>query len=440
VQRLGRCDGDRQLIDWTCPECGKAARVRTLPVNCSCRIDKHSVASLSEISSRQAICRMCSNHRDDRCSLVESGCKSALRRRTRSATGTCPLGKWKWSHRPRIGFITPTLNYGGAERWIATLASHLDPELYDIRGMAVMLENTVNVPVAEHVKVVDGRFAIEWLACRCDLLIAWGMYSLQMLTWEYVKFKGPVLYSLQGHCDYTLKIVSACNDQVTHYVPVSEDAVRSVPRGKPYTVIHNAVDTARLRSELSREEARDRIGLRPGEIALGYVGRLSSEKDCLSCVLTAKQLGKPYRPVLVGGGAYSHYQLERAEMIHPDFIHIPFTENIGDVYRALDVVFLTSPSEGFAHSLAEAWYCGIPTVATPVGGVVELEREHGPVTVKVPIDHHVNQLVAAACKALRPENQVVVDRAKMIVERRFTERCMARRWEKLIGRMLNAVK
>jgi glycosyltransferase involved in cell wall biosynthesis len=338
--------------------------------------------------------------------------------------------------RPRVGFITPTLNYGGAERWIATLANHIDSERYDIRGMAVMLADTVNVPVVPHVKVVDGKFAIEWLASQCDILIAWGMYSLQMLTWQYVKYQGHVAYSLQGHCDYTLKIVSTCDPQVTHYVPVSEDAAKSVPEGRPYTIIHNGVDTARLASTLSRDEARAAIGLHKDDIALGYVGRLSSEKDCLSCVLAAKQLGSPYRPVLIGGGVYSHYQLARARMIHPDFIHVPFTENIGDIYRALDVMFLTSPSEGFSHSLAEAWYCGIPTVCTPVGGVPELERQYGSVSVTVPIDHRTDQLARATLESLSPKNRKRVKRAKLIIERLFTEQCMVEQWQSLIDRLL----
>ena len=97
---------------------------------------------------------------------------------------------------------------------------------------------------------------------------------------------------------------------------------------------------------------------------------------------------------------------------------------------------LASRSEGFSLALCEAWMCGVPTVATPVGAVPELKEQFGRLTVPVPIDPSEAELARAVRRAVSPENRVVVDHAQMVAQKHFTAEAMGRRWTDYVLKML----
>jgi glycosyltransferase involved in cell wall biosynthesis len=76
-----------------------------------------------------------------------------------------------------------------------------------------------------------------------------------------------------------------------------------------------------------------------------------------------------------------------------------------DWYRAADVVTLPSFSEGIPNVLREAIACGVPFVATSVGGIPELVR--GPAGRLVPPGDPV--ALAEALRATLPDPPVVTD-------------------------------
>ena len=49
--------------------------------------------------------------------------------------------------------------------------------------------------------------------------------------------------------------------------------------------------------------------------------------------------------------------------------------NLGDLYRALDVLCLVSDQEGFPMVLLEAMLCGRPVASTPVGSIPEVIQD-----------------------------------------------------------------
>jgi glycosyltransferase involved in cell wall biosynthesis len=101
---------------------------------------------------------------------------------------------------------------------------------------------------------------------------------------------------------------------------------------------------------------------------------------------------------------------------------------VGNALAAIDVFMLASPSEGFALTLAEAWLASVPTVATRVGAVPELERQHGQLVFPIRVNATESELAVAVLDALSAENRSVVMRAKQITQAHYTTRAMAARW------------
>jgi transposase len=114
-------------------------------------------------------------------------------------------------------------------------------------------------------------------------------------------------------------------------------------------------------------------------------------------------------------------------------IHGTIRRQVGNVLCALDVLLLASPAEGFSLSVAEAWYCQVPVVATRVGAIPELERKYGQLVSPIPVDPTPGQLADAVKRALSPEfRNEVIPRAQEMVCRHYTADDMVQRWVKYL--------
>jgi glycosyltransferase involved in cell wall biosynthesis len=357
----------------------------------------------------------------------------------------------------RVGLLTPTLLFGGAERWVATLAVGLDPTRFHVVGVAIRDAGKLFPAIADKVTrrcpISYGPASFATLARDCDVLIAWGLPDLAMLS----GFRGRVVYVGHGHCEWSVNCIRSSAAYVTDWAAVSQHAADSFPDPSRVTVIHNGIDTDRCIPERSREMIRAAWGIGPGEIAVGYVGRMSSEKNPLAAVETVQWLrvegresrasrlsaldsglssldSRRYRAVLVGDGPGRKFFLERARTMVRDVVYQLPVENVGDIFRALDCFVLASRFEGFSLALAEAWYCACPTVATPVGAT-ELADLHGRLHVRVPVGCSPRELARAVCTAISPENRATVAHAAEVVATHYTAKAMCRRWERHLESM-----
>lgn len=129
---------------------------------------------------------------------------------------------------------------------------------------------------------------------------------------------------------------------------------------------------------LSRDEARERLGLSPGDRVLAFVGRLIPAKgpDLFAAAL-AQLRDLPWRAVIVGDGilhATVASTLQAAGI--EDRVH--FTGHLDDathLFPAFDLFVLSSRTEGTPIVLFEAMAARVPIVAARVGGVPEVVSE-----------------------------------------------------------------
>lgn len=368
-------------------------------------------------------------------------CLAGSQQLARRRLGRMPLcAKMRRRHKEfpsplRVGLLTPTLWFGGAERWVAALARGLDPAVCEVVGVALRDAHATYPAIENAVKqrcqILHGAEHFLELANQCDALIAWGLSDLSPIA-AFARSGGRVIFVGHGHCEWSVRCIQSVAWCVTDWVAVSRHASISFPDPSQVAVIHNGIDTDRCEPTRPRDEVRAEWGAKPDEILVGYVGRLSGEKRPLAAVEAVTALGPPYRAVLVGGGPSTDHWLAEARKLDERTIYQSPVENVGDVYRALDCFVLASPAEGFSLALAEAWYCGCPAVATPVGAT-ELVEKHGPLFVEVPIGASPQQLADAVRRAILPENRPVVEHAQAVVAEHYTASAMCRRWESYLA-------
>lgn len=152
-------------------------------------------------------------------------------------------------------------------------------------------------------------------------------------------------------------------------------------------VIYNGVDHA-LFTPGSRSEARMRLGLSADVPLLLYVGNLKASKGCLDLLeaLPAVLATWPKaRLIYVGAGPARAALLERASALgcarQVQVLDAVAHANLGQWFRAADLVCLPSHNEGVPNVLLEAMACGIPVVASRVGGIPEVVPEYAGILV-----------------------------------------------------------
>ena len=146
--------------------------------------------------------------------------------------------------------------------------------------------------------------------------------------------------------------------------------------------VPNGVDTARFRPALPAERAalRDRLGFPRGPIAV-YTGRLVSYKGLTLLLRVWCELcrsGVSGTLVLVGAGSTDMHNCEDMLRQYVDrhglgdrVIFTGGVDNVDEHLRAADVFVFPTEKEAFGVSLVEAMACGLPSVATRVGGIAD---------------------------------------------------------------------
>jgi phosphatidylinositol alpha 1,6-mannosyltransferase len=127
------------------------------------------------------------------------------------------------------------------------------------------------------------------------------------------------------------------------------------------------VDTARFDPARRSEQIRDRLAP-GGELIVGYVGRLATEKRVeLLAGITALN---GVRLVIVGGGPAEAYL--RQHVPGALFLGERRGDELAAIFASLDVFVHSGPYETFGQTLQEAAASGLPVVASAAGGPLDL--------------------------------------------------------------------
>ena len=211
-----------------------------------------------------------------------------------------------------------------------------------------------------------------------------------LLKWKLRKRRLAIIstlhgWAMQGVRDYVYWFLDLfLMRRFNHLFAVSHATKKElVAAGMPsdqISVIHNAIDTEIWSRHQVKTSMREALGLKTAFPIIGYVGRISPEKDLETWLRTAAVVAKEYpaaRFVVVGEGRDESLlnQLKSLTNVlgivdNVDFLG--YREDLPSIYTAFDLFFLSSRREGICNSLLEAMAMEVPIVATDVGGTKEL--------------------------------------------------------------------
>jgi phosphatidylinositol alpha 1,6-mannosyltransferase len=135
--------------------------------------------------------------------------------------------------------------------------------------------------------------------------------------------------------------------------------------GRPCHLMQRGIDTELFNPDRRARKASD------GKFVLGYVGRLSVEKNILYLEqlqkdLAEKGLGGRVRFLIVGQG--SEEQRLRETLTGAEFAGVLRGEQLAEVYANMDAFVFPSRTDTFGNVVLEALASGVPAVVTPQGG------------------------------------------------------------------------
>lgn len=353
----------------------------------------------------------------------------------------------------RVVFFSPGMLRGGAERWILSLAKHWkpadvvctgiviadgtgsEPELCDeARRLGVTVYGTERQAGGFANAEIDRSSTMTEAATKslhnADVVISWGWADVGDVL-ALAGWKGPHVLVSHGACDWSASRLERACETATHLAAVSEAAARSFPAGQRdrVNVLWNGIEVDRVVPTRDRDTVRASWGCGPRDALVGYLGRHSKEKRCEAVAMAVSELqrrGYRAKGVWIGNGWQTELVKRQCEAIAPGTcVWVDPPDHVGDALAALDCLVLASPSEGMSLALCEAWAAGVPTVATPVGAVPELERQFGPLTRRVPVGATPVELADAVESAMA---RALVRHARETTLREFTAARMARRW------------
>lgn len=142
-------------------------------------------------------------------------------------------------------------------------------------------------------------------------------------------------------------------------------------------VAPNGIDIARFRDCTAGADTRREFGVPPSAPLVGAVGRLAEIKrhDLLIRAFACVRRRLPEARLLLVGDGPERTPLEQlaAQLLPADCVRFAGRQAAPERFlKAMDVMALTSRSEGMPLAVLEAWAAGTPVVATRVGGISEL--------------------------------------------------------------------
>jgi glycosyltransferase involved in cell wall biosynthesis len=363
----------------------------------------------------------------------------------------------------KILFLVRELNYGGAERQLVLLANELARRGHNV-AIAVFygggpLENEV---VRSQVRLISLEKRSRWDLLsfywkllrvvrreRPDVLYGWmsgpNLVANMVRIWcpKVSVFWGVRCSNLEIILDRVESIVNWFDSWMSRFadcivVNSREGFDYAVSRGFPpekMTYIPNGIDVTTLYPDpFAGKKVRAEWGFTGSERLIGLVGRLNLIKGHDIFLKAAARLAPELaetRFVCIGSGP-AQYQAKLQALscnlgLAQKVRWVPARSDMRAVYNALDVICLSSLSEGFPNVIGEAMACAKRCVVTDVGDCRLLVGDDG-VVVPANDEEALAEGLRQALTAGRDPNE----RGRQRIVEHFTVTHLADRTEQVI--------
>ncbi len=287
-----------------------------------------------------------------------------------------------------------------------------------------------------------------------DILHAHGTRALSNTVFPAKSLGLPIAYTVHGwsfHQDQPYHIrrmrelsEKFLTDQVNVTISVSQSNQRDgIERFhmKRSRVINYGIDLQRFNPDRPMNDLSTELGIEPGKTVVGYLVRMTVQKDPFTLVRAVAEVAKTTRDIqflFIGDGDLKQASMDLAKELNvTDMIKFhAFRTDIPEVLNTFDIYTLPSLWEGLPIGMLEAMAMRKAIVATPVDGSKEaiLEGQNG---LLVPCKSH--EALAAAILRLHESKEmqrVLGENARQTVESTFDVRMMVQNNENLYRELL----
>lgn len=307
------------------------------------------------------------------------------------------------SGRRRVLLVISSLGLGGAQVQLAELLNRLPKDEYDVDLLALGGDGEFSRQWLK--RDVEVAFVQQWprlvpsvreIMARCrereyDIVHTW-LFMANIVAVAAARLAGvPVVIASVRNLSVWKRerwyrkwwhrpadiLGSHAADVVTVNANalVADHARWALMRQAPIEVIHNGLDPARFVVDraASREQLRALCGAPADAVFVGAVGRLAPEKDhetFIRLLASVCRQRADVHGVLIGSGDLRG-RLEAVAQAFGLAGRITFAGERKDaraLMAGLDMLVLTSVSEGFPNVLLEAAFMGVPAAATDIAG------------------------------------------------------------------------
>jgi glycosyltransferase involved in cell wall biosynthesis len=284
---------------------------------------------------------------------------------------------------PRVLLVTGPAS-GGLKRHVDTLAERLPERGYEVAAASpdgVFPRGTTTFrfdlgdrprPAADLRAVAELRRAIvDW---RPELIHAHGVKAALLTLLAFSGGRPPVVVTyhnrwLGGPLTGLLRLLAPrAQASIAVSRAVQESLENHAIRARNLRVIHNGVDPDLFRPIERASEGRPFTAL--------FLGRLTEEKGISLLLETAGALeggGRRDLRFLVAGDGPLRPQVEAESRRAGSLVeYLGPQSDVLPVYAQADAVIMPSLSEGLPMTALEAMSCGLPLIASDVGGLPEV--------------------------------------------------------------------
>ncbi|HEY7039069.1 MAG TPA: GT4 family glycosyltransferase PelF [Methylomirabilota bacterium] len=224
---------------------------------------------------------------------------------------------------------------------------------------------------------------------RPMLLTEHGIYSrerrmeIDQADWIYVQRQAPM--TLSAGPAYFKELWARLFDRLSRIAYAHADQIVTIFEGNRQAQIRDGADPAKTLVvpngvDLEPFAALPRIDPAPGEFRIGFVGRVVPIKDVKTFIRAVKIVAGAVpgaRAVIAGPGDEDPEYLAECQALAAtlgvaDRVEFTGRVDVKQIYPRIDVLVLTSISEGLPLVILEAAAAGVPLVSTDVGACREL--------------------------------------------------------------------
>lgn len=217
---------------------------------------------------------------------------------------------------------------------------------------------------------------------------------------------------LGGGYDFTCWLERTALEMADAVIAVSQDTKRDVERffnisPERLHVIYNGIDLDEYRA-VSSQASLKRFGIDPSKPYVLFVGRITRQKGIIHLVNAIRHFDPGFQVVLCAGApdtpeiaAEMKQAVAQAQADHGDIVWIEEMVDVPtkvELYSNASVFICPSIYEPFGIINLEAMACGVPVVASAVGGIKEVVV-HGETGYQVPLE----QVLGSSFEPVNPD-------------------------------------